>query len=136
MSEPGAAIEARRQDLVSLTQRILKAEQAGASSDVAYLTTVLSDDLVFRRADKTVVDKATFLQNVASAAQKLTDREAFDIEVTVVGKAALVTLMVFAHANIDGQRRPRIFKNIRFFVDRGSGWLLEHWYNEELTCGS
>jgi hypothetical protein len=133
MSEPSATTEAQRQALVALNLKILNAEQGGAADELAK---VLSEDLVFRRADKSVVDKATFLQGVPAAAQRLSDREAFDVEVTVLGRSALVTLTVFAYATVDGQRRPRLFKNIRFFVDRGGGWLLEHWYNEMLTSGS
>jgi hypothetical protein len=136
MNGPTVTIEATRQDLMNLNEKILKAEQAGTPSDVEYLATVLSDNFVFRRADRSVVDKATFLGGVAVAAQRLADRQAFDLEVTVVGKAALVTLMVVAFTNTGAQRRPRVFKNIRFFVDRGNGWLLEHWYNEALTGGS
>src|SRR5262245_32981332 len=126
-NEPDATAEGQRRALLSLNQRMLAAEQAG---DADFLATVISDSLLFRRADKTVVDKKSFLQGVPAAATRLTDREAFDIEITVLGPAALVTLMVIAKAEVDGQRRPRIFKNIRFFAQHDGVWQLEHWYNE------
>jgi hypothetical protein len=136
MSLPVETPEASRSQLVVLNERMLNAEQRGGEPDVAYLATVVSDHLLFRRADKTIVDKATFLETVPSSARKLTDRRGLDLEVAVLGESALVTMRVMAFAEVDGRREPRLFKNIRFFVMREGRWLLEHWYNEETTAAS
>jgi hypothetical protein len=136
MKPTNDSLEASRSRLLELNEKLVLAEQSGTASDLALLASVLSDDLVFRRADGTVVDKAAYLAAVPAAARKLTERRALGIDATLLGAAALVTLTVTATSHADGQPRHRSFKNIRFFVAREGKRLLEHWYNEETTIAS
>ena len=85
-----------RSQLIEINEHIVKAEQSATPAEVEYLRTVLSDDLLFRRADGTIVDKVTFLNNVPLSAQRLTRRQPSDVEVHVRGQSALVTLTVTA----------------------------------------
>jgi hypothetical protein len=105
---------------------MVAAEQSASEADIKYLSTVVTDDLLFGRADGSVVDKTTFLRDVPKSARRLTERRAFNIEPHVLGASALVTLTV---VGVDESGQVQAFRNIRFFVERNNRWLLQHWYN-------
>ena len=127
---PTSGSETTESELIALNIRTVDAEQRATPSDIEFLATVLADDLVFRRADRTIVDKTTFLQSVPASAQRLKERRAVNVEAHVLGRSALVTLTVVGQADVEGRHEVRAFKNIRFFVECNGPWLLQHWYNE------
>jgi hypothetical protein len=122
-----------RRQLLELNQKIVDAERQARSSDIAFLASILSEGLLFRRADNSVVGKTEFLTNVPAAALRLENRQAANIEIAIRDKTALVTLVVTGTVEKDGAIVKKAFKNIRFFVQNANAdWQLQHWYNEEV----
>ena len=58
------------------------------------------------------------------------DRQAEDIVVTLLGGRALVTLVVVA-TRPDGSVAR--YRNIRLFSESNGIWIVELWYNYEIT---
>jgi ketosteroid isomerase-like protein len=123
--------DADQKELVNINRQMLVHEQAG---DVEALAGRLSERLVFRRANGSLVTKATFLRDVPQAARSVTNRRPRDdIQVTVSGDAAVVTLTVSADVtNPTGNVEQANFRNIRFFERCGGQWLLTCWFNERV----
>lgn len=91
----------------------------------------LSDQLIFRRASGKVVGKSGpegFLEGLTNKRFKKLDLE--EINVTLQGDRALVTLIVIGTENNGVVHR---YRNIRLFTLSGDQWLLEFWYNYEIT---
>lgn len=108
-------------ELRELNTRIGLAESQG---DREFLASVLAPALVFRRANGTVVDRATFLDGVAPGAERETEIGS----VTLHGEhRAVVTCVV---TMVVGEQRRR-FHNLRVFVRSDAGaWQLLAWANE------
>jgi hypothetical protein len=118
-------------DLVALNTRVGEMEQQGAGA-VQFFTDLLSDGLVFRRASGKVVGKGGpdgFIEGLKNNPFK--SRLAEDIAVHPVGNRVLVTLVVVGTRNDDGSIHR--YRNIRLFSHQGSRWVLECWYNYEIT---
>jgi hypothetical protein len=79
-----------RQDLKVLNETIVLMEQHRDAEAKAWFGKVLSDKLVFRRANGTVVDKQAFLKNLDEP-NPFTSRTAEDMNITVLDDRALVT---------------------------------------------
>jgi hypothetical protein len=91
----------------------------------------LSDQLIFRRANGKVVGKSGsegVLDGLKDKRFKKLKPE--DINVMLLNDRALVTLIVVGTGQ-DGS--IRCFRNIRLFTRAQDQWLLEFWYNYEIT---
>jgi hypothetical protein len=118
-------------DLVALNTRIGEMEQRGAAA-APFFTDLLSDDLVFRRASGKVVGKSGpegFIDGLKNNPFK--SRIAEDMTVDPIANRALVTLLVIGTRTDDGSVHR--YRNIRLFSRQGSRWILECWYNYEIT---
>lgn len=118
-------------DLIALDARIGEMEQQGADA-AQFFTDLLSDDLVFRRASGKVVGKSGpegFIEGLKNNPFK--SRVAEDISVHPVGNRVLVTVVVVGTRNDDGSVHR--YRNIRLFSRQDSRWILECWYNYEIT---
>jgi hypothetical protein len=118
-------------DLVSLNARIGEMEQQGADA-ATFFGELLSDDLVFRRASGKVVGKSGpggFIDGLKN--NPFTSRTAEDVAVQQVGTRALVTLIVVATRKDDGTVHR--YRNIRLFSRAADRWVMECWYNYEIT---
>ena len=125
-------VEAAKQQLVVLNQRIGEMEQKRDEEAIAFFQTHLSDQLVFRRASGKIVGKSGpggFLESL-SKPQPFTSLRSDEIGVTLIDDRALVTLIVVG-ARADGTVGR--YRNIRLFSPLGDDWMLELWYNYELT---
>ena len=118
--------------LQELNRKIAEAEN---QKDVQFFTNLLSEKLLFRRANGAVIGKAEFLENLQDLQKPnlFTERVAESIDVIenpAVPERALVTLIVRT-SKADGAKQ--YFRNIRFFTRIATGWELDAWYNYEIT---
>ena len=120
---------AEQKDLKSRNECIAAMEQQRDEKAKVWFGDVLSNELVFRRANGTVIDKATFLKNLDDPTS-FTSRDTEDINITILGGRALVTAIVHT-MKADGTENR--YRNIRLFSKRATGWTLELWYNYEIT---
>lgn len=114
--------------LVELNQQLSDEEQRGEDGS-PYLKSHLSDSLVFRRANGNVVGKPEFLKGLGGNPFKTRTTE--EIAVHIVAERALVTLIVVGTRKDDGSVHR--YRNARFFTREGGEWLLDSWYNFEVT---
>ena len=120
-------------DLTKLNEQIVEVEQAGGAEASVYFGALLSDQLIFRRANGKVVGKAGpegFLEGLKKAGP-FSSRRSKDISVTQLGDRALVTLIVVGTRADD--RSVHSYQNIRLFSRSGDNWTMEFWYNYEIT---
>ena len=127
MTETDAAIE----ELETLNKQIAEMEQKGVEA-LAFFNALLSDQLIFRRANGKIVgkwDSEGFLANLKN--NPFSSRCPEDISVTLLDDRALVTLIIVGTRADDGSVHR--YRNIRLFSKQGNDWILELWYNYELT---
>lgn len=114
--------------LVELNRQLNDAEQRGEDGK-PFLTTRLSDSLIFRRANGKVVGKTEVLAGLG--ANPFKTRTIEEIDAHVIADRALVTLIVVGTRKDDGSVHR--YRNARFFTRAGGEWLLDAWYNFEVT---
>ncbi|GAA1995327.1 nuclear transport factor 2 family protein [Microbacterium pumilum] len=112
--------------LRSLNISVADWEQRGDETAVARFDEILSDDLLFRRANGEVVDKTTFIAGV-SPHSPFADRTSEVLSVQVLGKNALVIVMV---TTTDPQGVASQFRNVRALTHSDQGWQIRFWFNE------
>ena len=120
-----------KQDLENLNREIGEMEQQGPAA-FEYFNTLLSDQLIFRRASGKVVGKSEpegFLDSLKKPSP-FVSRVSEEISVTLLDDRALVTLIV-AVARADDSSKHR-YRNVRLFSRSGDKWILELWYNYEV----
>lgn len=104
-------------------------EQIRDTEAIETLDALISPELVFRRADKTVVGKRDFMAGLRKPSP-FAKRESENAAVEIHGNRALVTLTV-ATTKEDGTRGR--YRNIRMFIRRDEHWRLEFWFNDDVT---
>jgi uncharacterized protein DUF4440 len=125
-------VEWTKQTLVDLSKRIGEMEQEQGEDAHKFFNAHLSDQLIFRRASGKVVGKSEpegFLDSLKKPSP-FTSRVSEDISVVLIADRALVTLIVVG-ARADGSVGR--YRNIRLFSRSGDDWILELWYNYEIT---
>ena len=115
-------------ELTRLNVDLVRWEQDREPSDVEQLSGCLSPDLVFRRADGRVVGKEAFMEGLAGPSP-FDRREAHVVSVQPVGDRALVTLTVVT----EKEDARRVYRNLRFFSSHAGRWLLDAWFNDDVT---
>ncbi len=115
--------------LAELNIDIARWEQRRDDDAISKLDGCLSDDLVFRRADRTIVDKATFMSALKSPGP-FAARESKNVAVTILRDRAVVSLTVIGTRK-DGGRG--VYRNVRVFFRRDGRWRLEFWFNDDVT---
>jgi hypothetical protein len=129
-------IEKAKSELTELNTKIAEMEQLRDESATNFFKSLISDQLIFRRADGSVVgkggsnpDQKGFIDSL-SGKNPFVSREVQDIEVYLFESRALVTLIVRT-TKADGTQNR--YGNIRLFSNSGAGWILEFWYNYDIT---
>jgi glyoxylase I family protein len=87
----------------------------------------LHDDLLFRRADGTVVTKQQYLDAVPTRTYGVLDVELGQIEETENG--AVVLVLVRAEGTSNGKAFKGTYRNTRLFVRESGAWLCRVWIN-------
>jgi hypothetical protein len=126
-----------REVLEELNREMVKREEEAAGADDQAVASIrrffeihLSKELVFRRADGTIVTAQMFLDGLKGGAKR--NREARLIEVSFSESHsgnAVVTLLVFTQ-DTDGRH---CYRNIRHFKLIDELWKMYYWYNYDLT---
>jgi len=124
-------------DLIALNEKSVKIEQAADEErrreEVrTFFESFLSNELIFRRAGGDVIGKygdKGFLAGLSDSPFESRDPE--DFSVKVLGNRALVTLLVVARRKND--HSVHRYRNIRLFTRSANNWILELWYNYEIT---
>lgn len=114
--------------LISLNKQIGYMEQQRDSAAQNFFDILLSDQLIFRRADGIIVSKkgkGGFLEKLKGI-DSFTAREIQDIIVQQLDDHALVTLIV---QTLNAKNEVGRYRNIRIFSKQGTDWQLECWYN-------
>lgn len=117
---------------IDLTEQVHEATQFEQASGIAaadYFKPRLSDQLMFRRANGVVVDKQQFLAGFEDPSPFI-ERMAEDIQVNVMGDRAMVTLIIRT-VKSDGSRGR--YRNIRLLTRTPERWVIQFWYNYDLS---
>jgi hypothetical protein len=126
-------VEMTKQVLVDLNNDIGVMEQRQGKEAHEFFNALLSDQLIFRRASGKVVGKSEpeggFLASLNNPSP-FTLRQSEDIHVSLIGNRALVTLIVVGTKADSSSNR---YRNVRLFSRSGDAWILECWYNYEIT---
>jgi len=104
-------------------------EQQRDEDSIKHLDRVLSANLVFRRANKSVVGKADFMAGLAGPSP-FEERHSEHATVDILGDRAVVTVTVVATKKSGSEER---YRNLRIFVRRDEQWQLEFWFNDDVT---
>ena len=117
------------QELISLNERIGEAERR---TDADFLKSVLSDNLRFRRANGTIVDKAIYLDDLMKPGNTTDELHSTDIVPTIYGNLAVVELLIAMKGMRCGRKLDGVFRNMRIFLDepeKQPRWQLHSWFN-------
>jgi hypothetical protein len=124
--------ELTKQNLVDLNKKIGEMEQEQGEQAHLFFNAHLSEQLIFRRVSGKTVGKTGpegFLEGL-NKPSPFKSRESEDISVNLLGDRALVTLIVRTRKEDGPENR---YRNIRLFFRSGDDWILEFWYNYEIT---
>lgn len=117
------------QHLTELNRRLGEAEQQRLET---YLSELMADDLVFRRANGDIANKQDYLQGIRDPANTYSRLESFDIEPKIKDHVAVVTLRVDAAGVRGGKSFEGVFRNVRVFrkaPESKHGWQCYVWIN-------
>lgn len=124
------SVTPEQETLIELNRAVADLEQRRDADAVGQLNSLISPDLIFRRATGQVVSKSQFMHDLQEPSP-FASRESEDIHVDVIGSRALVTLTVVTTKQ-DGAFAH--FRNVRVFFRHGEAWSLEVWFNEKLPA--
>jgi hypothetical protein len=113
------------QDLIELNIKIGEAE---LKRNAIFLAGILADDLKFRRANGTIVDKTAYLTGVQDPANIFDYLYSEDVQVSVYETTAVVALRVRAKGMRSGTPFEGTFRNLRVFL-RQPAWQCTMWFN-------
>lgn len=119
------------QDLIDLNRRVGEAEK---QRDETYLSEILADDLVFRRASGDIVGKQDYLKGIRDRNNTYSHLESLDIEAKIKDQVAVVTLRVNVVGMRGGKPFSGSFRNIRVFRKEAKskhGWQCYVWINSK-----
>jgi len=127
-------METTEQDLIDVNIKIGEAEK---QRDAVYLSTKLADNLRFRRANGTIVDKETYLADLQDLNNTYEYLYSEDVQATVYENTAVVSLRVRAKGTRGGTPFEGIFRNIRLFLnqpdkDKNPVWQCYMWFNARI----
>jgi hypothetical protein len=121
------------QHLIELNCRVGEAEKG---RDDRYLSEILADDLVFRRANGDIAGKQDYLNGIRDLNNSYSRLEATSIEPKIQDDVALVTLRVNAAGVRGGKMFDGVFRNDRVFrkvPESKHGWQCYVWINSKET---
>jgi lipoprotein NlpI len=117
------------QKLIDLNTEISNMEQQGSAA-TNYFTNLLSDELIFRRASGKVDNKDKFIEKLKEPIPFIS-RHAEDVVVELIDDTRALVRLIVTTKKADGSKQR--FRNIRMFSRSGENFILEFWYNYEIT---
>jgi hypothetical protein len=125
-------MEDLQQELIGLNIKIGEMEQSGGDAAVVFFTELLSDKLIFHRANGKIDGKEPFLAGLtAGTATPRLSADPIVHRVDGMDDRFLVTLTVTTNPDREDRRQ---FRNVRFFSRTNGAFKLESWYNYELIA--
>jgi Domain of unknown function (DUF4440) len=103
---------------------------AEKNHDLDFLDAALDDDLIFRRADGSIVGKDAYLKSVCRRTYDCISTEV--VEVDQRADSAVVTAIVTASGTADGTPFSGTFRNVRAFVGGKGRWRCSIWINTRI----
>jgi ketosteroid isomerase-like protein len=118
-------------DLVAELTEVNRAfATAEFAADAEFFRRHLADALRFRRANGKVVDKVTFLKDLATSGNANERLDAEEIEVLPYGDdLALCSVLIRFKGTRGGTALDGVFRNTRVFVRRDADWKCALWFN-------
>jgi len=116
-----------RGDLRKANVEIGAAEQ---NRDLDFLDAALHDDLIFRRADGSIVGKEAYINSVCRRTYDSIMTEVLDVDERA--DSAVVTALVTASGTINGKPFSGTFRNVRTFVGGKGRWRCRMWINNRV----
>jgi len=115
--------------LKSLNEQFAVMEQQRDAEAKAWFDTILSDHLIFRRANESMVDKRSFLKGL-DYPSPFARRHMEDVHIIVLVDRVFVLLLVCT-TKADGTANR--YRNIRLFSKAAQSWKLDRWWNYDIT---
>jgi hypothetical protein len=115
--------------LRELNIQIAQWEQQRDKDAIGQLDRCLSDGLIFRRADRTIVDKAAFL-SALNGPSPFVSRESRNVTITISRDRAMAIVTVITVKQGGAQNA---YRNVRLFSRQGEAWGLEFWFNDDVS---
>lgn len=120
--------------LIELNTQIGEAEMRHNDEDVAFLVQVLSDDLIFRRANGQIVRKKEFLWDLIQPENTFDYLIPENVEPKVFEDTAVVSLLVRAKGKRGEAGFEGVYRNLRLFQKREGEWRCVVWFNTEIKA--
>jgi hypothetical protein len=117
-----------REELISTNLSLASWEQERDESTIERLDAAISRDLLFRRANGTVVGKPEFMADLHKPSP-FVERSSKIGAVEIREDRALVVSTVVGKTADGALKR---YRNLRFFVSTNDVWQLVFWFNDEL----
>ena len=122
-----------QEDLTRLNAKIGEAEKRHEDRDLEFLARVLHDDLVFRRADGSIVGKQDYLEAVPTRTYERLESEV--VEIHERDKSTVAIVLVDASGTTAAGSFEGRFRNTRVFVNDAGRWLCRIWVNVPVQAG-
>lgn len=106
--------------------------EAELNRDENFLRDILADDLVFRRANGSVVTKREYLEELVKPENTYEYLYAENIRSQVKDDTALISLNVRAKGKRGEKEFEGTFRNLRVFVRKEKNWECVIWHNTRL----
>ncbi len=106
--------------------------EAELNRDEKFLGDVLADDLVFRRANGTIVTKMEYLEELIKPENTYEYLYSENIKARINDDTALVSLNVRTKGKRGEKEFEEKFRNLRVFVRGDKNWLCMIWHNTRL----
>jgi hypothetical protein len=114
------------QKLVDINLQIAQSEQ---SQDIVFFQNLLSENLIFSRANGSVINKAQFLDNLTKPSP-FKSRESDVLSINFdEAKQNAVCVVTVKTTNDTGVKS---YQNIRFFSCENNQWQLYAWFNQAI----
>lgn len=106
--------------------------EAELNRDEDFLSGVLSDELIFRRANGSIVSKEEYLTNLMKQENTYEFLHSENIKAQVKDDTALVSLNVRAKGKRGEKEFEGNFHNLRVFINKAKNWQCVIWHNTSL----
>lgn len=126
-----------RRDTTTLCDLARRMGEAEKSRGAEFFKLVLAETLTFRRANKAVVNKAMFIDDLLNPDNTYEMLESEVTSAQVFEGVAVVTLLVRAKGLREGKQFAGVFRNVRTFLlepdHKDQPWQLHAWFNERVS---
>ncbi len=106
--------------------------QAMIAGDLATLNRILADDLTYGHSNGQMETKAEFLARIKSGDLKYKSVRREDVQVRVMGRAAVVTGQAAMEVRSKGEDLSLLIRFTDVYVNRGGRWEMVAWQSTRI----